>query len=105
MPHSTGSFTVPKSSVKSCKETERHRPGKDTVRNALTRVCYLLAQHPHVTSMLLSELEAQLAGQPLTPGDLEWLPYLELVVKVVLRIYPPAASLSRDAREPFEWKA
>jgi len=105
MPHSTGSFTVPKSSVKSCNETECHRPGEDAIRNALTWVCYLLAQHPHVTSKLLSELEAQLAGQPLTPGDLERLPYLELVVKVVLRIYPPAASLSRIARETFEWKA
>jgi cytochrome P450 len=55
--------------------------------------------------MLLSELEARLAGKPLTPGDLERLPYLELVVKVVLRIYSPAAWLSRIAREPFEWKA
>jgi|SRR6185312_7279968 len=48
--------------------------------------------------------KAQLAGQPPTPGDLERLPYLEKVVKEVLRIYSPAASLSRIAREPFEWK-
>ena len=78
--------------------------GHETLANALTWACYLLAQHPHVTSKLLSELEAQLAGQPPTPGDLERLPYLEQVVKEVLRIYPPAASLSRIAREPFEWK-
>jgi cytochrome P450 len=76
--------------------------GHETLANALTWACYLLAQHPHVTSKLLSELEAQLAGQPPTPGDLERLPYLEQVVKEVLRIYPPAASLSRIAREPFE---
>src|ERR1700694_2055645 len=78
--------------------------GHETLANALTWACYLLAQHPHVTSKLLSELEAQLAGQPPTPGDLERLPYLEQVVKEVLRIYPPAASLSRITREPFEWK-
>src|SRR3989440_3066406 len=79
--------------------------GHETLANALTWACYLLAQHPHVTSRLLGELEAQLAGQPpTTPGDLERLPYLEQVVKEVLRIYPPAASLSRIAREPFEWK-
>jgi cytochrome P450 len=78
--------------------------GHETLANALTWACYLLAQHPHVTSKLLSELEAQMAGQPPTPGDLERLPYLEqvVVVKEVLRIYPPAASLSRIAREPFE---
>ncbi len=78
--------------------------GHETLANALSWACYLLAQHPRVTSKLLSELEAQLAGQPPTPGDLERLPYLEQVVKEVLRIYPPAASLSRIAREPFEWK-
>src|SRR5438874_3432247 len=78
--------------------------GHETLANALTWACYLLAQHPHVTSKLLSELEAQLAGQPPAPDDLERLPYLEQVVKEVLRIYPPAASLSRIAREPFEWK-
>ena len=78
--------------------------GHETLANALTWACYLLAQHPHVTSKLLSEMETQLGGHPPTPGDLERLPYLEQVVKEVLRIYPPAASLSRIAREPFEWK-
>ncbi|HYU76079.1 MAG TPA: cytochrome P450 [Ktedonobacteraceae bacterium] len=78
--------------------------GHETLANALSWACYLLAQHPRVTSKLLGELEAQLAGQPPTPGDLERLPYLEQVVKEVLRLYPPAASLSRIAREPFEWK-
>ncbi len=78
--------------------------GHETLANALTWACYLLAQHPHVTSKLLSELEAELAGQSPTPDDLERLPYLEQVVKEVLRMYPPAASLSRIAREPFAWK-
>jgi len=78
--------------------------GHETLANALTWACYFLAQHPHVTSKLLNEMETQLGGQPPTPGDLERLPYLEQVVKEVLRIYPPAASLSRIAREPFEWK-
>lgn len=78
--------------------------GHETLGNALTWACYLLAQQPHVTSKLLTELEAQLGGQPPNPGDLERLPYLEQVVKEVLRIYPPAASLSRIVRESFEWK-
>jgi cytochrome P450 len=75
--------------------------GHETVANALTWACYFLAQHPHVTSKLLNEIETQLGGHPPTPGDLERLPYLEQVVKEVLRIYPPAVSLSRIAREPF----
>jgi cytochrome P450 len=78
--------------------------GHETLANALTWACYLLAQHPQVTAKLLSELETQLGGQPPTPDALERLPYLEQVVKEVLRIYPPAASLSRIAREPFQWK-
>jgi cytochrome P450 len=53
---------------------------------------------------LLAELHTQLGGQAPTPDDLERLPYLEQVVKEVLRLYPPAASLSRIVREPFEWK-
>ena len=78
--------------------------GHETLANALTWACYLLAQHPAVTSKLLSELNQQLRAQPPTPADLERLPYLEQVVKEVLRLYPPAASLSRIVREPFEWK-
>ena len=78
--------------------------GHETLANALTWACYLLAQQPQVTSKLLSELDEQLGGQPPTPADLERLPYLEQVVKEALRIYPPAASLSRIVREPFDWK-
>src|SRR5947207_7470125 len=41
--------------------------GHETLANALTWACYLLAQHPAVTSKLLSELDQQLGGQPPTP--------------------------------------
>lgn len=76
----------------------------ETSANALTWAFYLLAQHPQVTAKLLSELDRELHGAAPTPADLERLPYLEQVVKEVLRLYPPAPSANRVAKESFEWK-
>lgn len=78
--------------------------GHETLANALTWACHLLAQHPHVVAKLLAELETELGGRTPMPADLERLSYLEQVVKEVLRLFPPAASLSRIARKPFTWK-
>lgn len=78
--------------------------GHETSANALTWAFYLLAQHPEVTSKLLAELDLKLKGEPPTAADLERLPYLEQVMKEVLRLYPPAPSASRTAKEDFEWK-
>jgi cytochrome P450 len=78
--------------------------GHETSANALTWAFYLLAQHPQVTSKLLSELETELKGEPPTAADLERLPYLEQVMKEALRLYPPAPSANRIAKEDFEWK-
>ncbi len=78
--------------------------GHETSANALSWAFYLLAQHPEITTKLLAELDTQLKGEPPMPADLERLPYLEQVVKEVLRLYPPAPSANRIAREAFEWK-
>jgi cytochrome P450 len=78
--------------------------GHETSANALSWTFYLLAQHPHVTRKVLSELETELKGEPPTAADLERLPYLEQVAKEGLRLYPPAPSANRIAREDFEWK-
>lgn len=78
--------------------------GHETSANALAWAFYLLAQHPHVTGRLLDELDRELKGEPPAPADLERLPYLEQVVKEVLRLYPPAPSASRVVKEDFEWK-
>lgn len=78
--------------------------GHETSANALAWACYLLAQHPHVTTKLLAEIDRELAGKPPTSTDFERLPYLEQVVKEVLRIYPPAPSANRIARDAFQWK-
>ena len=78
--------------------------GHETVANALAWGFYLLAQHPPVAVKLLAELDTQLHGAPPTAADLDRLPYLEQVTKEILRIYPPATSLFRTAREGFTWQ-
>lgn len=78
--------------------------GHETSANALTWALYLLAQHPAIASRLLNELDRELHGEPPAPSDFERLPYLEWVVKEVLRLYPPAPSANRVAKESFEWK-
>jgi cytochrome P450 len=77
--------------------------GHETSANGLAWAFYLLAQHPHVTKKLLEELDRELKGEPPMPADLERLPYLEQVTKEVLRLYPPAPSANRVAKEGFEW--
>ena len=78
--------------------------GHETVANALAFAFYLLAQHPTVTARLLAELDRELHGRASTPADLERLPYLEQVMKEVLRILHPASTLVRIAAQPFEWQ-
>jgi cytochrome P450 len=78
--------------------------GHETSANALAWALYLLATYPSSYAKLMDELGAQLGGEPPTPADLERLPYLDQVVKEVLRLYPPAPSANRVAREGFQWK-
>ena len=77
-------------------------------RNKRQRPCLGLlpaGPAPHVTTKLLAEIDRELGGKPPTSADFERLPYLEQVVKEVLRIYPPAPSANRIAREPSSGKA
>lgn len=60
--------------------------GHETTANALTWTWYLLAKHPVVAERLREELRRD----PQTP-------YLDAVLNEVLRLYPPAWILGRDA--------
>jgi cytochrome P450 len=65
--------------------------GHETTANALTWTWYLLAKHPRVRERLREELRAD-------PQS----PYLDAVLNEVLRLYPPAWILGRDAVREVE---
>ena len=73
--------------------------GHETTANALTWTWYLLSRHPDVEAKLAGELRRVLAGRTPSASDLPNLPYTEMVIREVLRVYPPAPGLGR---EPIE---
>jgi len=76
--------------------------GHETTANALTWTWYLLAQNPQVEQALGAEVDSVLAGRAPTLSDLPKLPYVEMVVKESMRLYPPAWGFGRLALEDFE---
>ncbi|MCL4300249.1 MAG: cytochrome P450 [Anaerolineae bacterium] len=76
--------------------------GHETTALALTWTWVLLAQHPAVETKLHSELGQVLAGRLPTLADLANLPYTELIVKEVMRLYPPAWVMLRQSLTEIE---
>ena len=70
--------------------------GHETTANALTWALYILSEQPEIQDVLAAE-----ARDALTETDpeaiLEWLPYLRWVLDEVLRLYPPAPRIERQA--------
>lgn len=64
--------------------------GHETTSNALTWTFYLLAQHPDIEQRLYEEVDRVLAGRAPTLQDLRQMPYLAMVIKESMRLYPPA---------------
>jgi cytochrome P450 len=74
--------------------------GHETTANLLTWTWYLISQHPEVEAKLYDELKTVLDGRTtLTYQDLPALKYNDMVIKEVLRLYPPAWII---VRQPFE---
>jgi cytochrome P450 len=71
--------------------------GHETTTNALNWTWYLLSQNPEVEACLHAELDEVLAGRAPTLDDR--LPYTEMVIREVLRLYPPAWLL--NFRQPI----
>jgi cytochrome P450 len=69
--------------------------GHETTANAVTWALYLLSRHSEAEARLREEL-ATLGGRPPSVRDLQKLPYLEMVVKESMRLYPPAGGATRQ---------
>ena len=73
--------------------------GHETTANGLTWSLYLLALHPQWRDEVEREVDTVLAG-PVDEATLERLPRIRATIDEALRLYPPAASLSREAIGP-----
>jgi cytochrome P450 len=76
--------------------------GHETSANALTWALFLLAQHPHIASDLLDELDSVLHGDAPSVEQLGRLPLLERVVKESMRLLPPVSASQRLSTAPFK---
>jgi cytochrome P450 len=77
--------------------------GHDTSTSTLTFMMHELARHPDVAERLREEQDRVLGGDPPTVERLEQMPYLEMVLDEVLRLYPPAWIGPRRAVRDFEF--
>ncbi len=78
--------------------------GHDTSTSTLSFLVYELARNPRALGLLQAEQDEVLGGQAPTPEQLEkGLPYLEMVLDEVLRLYPPAWVGPRRAVRDFEF--
>ncbi len=78
--------------------------GHDTSTSTLTFMMHELARHPEVVERLCSEQDEVLGGEPPDIDRLEReMPYLEMVMDEVLRLYPPAWIGPRRAVRDFEF--
>src|SRR5258708_7488522 len=76
--------------------------GHETTANALAWAWYLLSQHPEVEAKLHAELDSVLGGRLPALKDLGQLPYLDMVIKETMRLYPPIPIIGRMATEDIE---
>jgi cytochrome P450 len=78
--------------------------GHDTSTSTLTFLVHELARHPEVTERLREEQARVLGGAAPTPEQLEReMPYLDMVLDEVLRLYPPAWIGPRRAVREFDF--
>lgn len=72
--------------------------GHETTALTLAWALYLCAFDPSVQERAAAEAQGVLGDRPATAGDIGDLPLVARIVNEALRLYPPAAFLSRTAR-------
>ena len=76
--------------------------GHETTALALAWTFYLLGQNPETEQKLQKEVDTVLEGRAPTFQDLARMPFLEMVFKESLRLYPPAYGVVREALSDCE---
>jgi cytochrome P450 len=76
--------------------------GHETTAVTLGWAWHLLAQNPGAEQRLADELRSVLDGRAPSMEDLPRLPYLDAVIREVLRLYPAAYIIQRTSIEPFD---
>ncbi len=71
--------------------------GHETTASTLSWAWYFLCQHPDIYQQVQHEVDSVLQGRTPTYTDLAHLPLCLQVFKETMRIYPPAASIIREA--------
>ena len=74
--------------------------GHETTSNTLTWALYLVSQDESVRAEIEAEIDRELPDGRVLPGSLDRLVYTRAVIDEALRLYPPAATLTRDATGP-----
>jgi retinoid hydroxylase len=76
--------------------------GHETLTSSLVSLCMLLKQHPEVLQRARQE-QQELIDQSLTLEALKQMPYLDQILKEVLRVIPPVAGGFRVAVQDCEY--
>ena len=76
--------------------------GHETTAQLLAWAWYLLGENPSAEARLHEELSGVLNGRSPEPSDLAKLPYLDALLREVLRLYPPAYITARTSIEPCQ---
>lgn len=74
--------------------------GHETTSNTLTWALYLLSVHPEARAAVEREVDRLLPEGVFVPGTLEALVETRAAIDEAMRLYPPAASFSRQALGP-----
>lgn len=73
--------------------------GHETTANALAFTGYLLAKHPDIQARWHAEVDQVLGQRLATAEDLPKLPYTRACLAEAMRLYPPAWTIGRRAKE------